>query len=429
MEYRAVVTCFLQVGQRILLLRRSAKVGTHKRKWSAISGYLEGSEEPLQRAHMEISEEVSLGPKDISLARAGETLRAFDEQTGTVWVVYPFLFEAWSKRIRLDWENTEYKWVEPSELRSYETVPKLKETFDRVRCDLQSESPAISKVLRGVEELAKDRVHGASFLGRRAVDLMSAAARTSQAATAQELFCDLLIVASRLRTAQPEMATIRNLLGQLLYQADLKSTSVPTVEIRNVIDSLAKELIERAQDAAEDASRNAVGLLPTDGHVLTHSYSNTVSRALELGMKSGRRCQVYVTESYPGMEGKQLAKGLVEFGIPVKLVADLAVGSMLPDVDLVVVGADSVLADGSLLHKVGTKNIAIAAHELGIPFCSVCQTTKFSTADFLREPVHPSGMFDITPSEYVSKFITEGGSVEPREVEGRIKLMLREIYP
>ena len=430
MEYKGVVTSFLQADQQILLLRRSAKVGTHQGRWAAVSGYLEGSEDPLQRAKTEIQEELGLGPEQITLIRAGETVHAFDEQTATVWTVYPFLFETRSRRIQLDWENTEYKWIEPNELRAYETVPKLKEVFDRVHCNLQSERPSLSEVLRGVDELARDRVHGASFLGRQAVELLSAVAESSEATTSEELLCDLLLVAMRLRTAQPGMGIIRNLVGMLLYQADLKRNAISAAEFRTLIVSVAKELMERTQDGAEDASRNAVGLLPMDGHVLTHSYSSTVLRALELGMKGGRKFQVYATESYPGMEGKQLAKDLVKFGISVKLVADSAVGSIIPDVDLVLVGADSVLTDGSLLHKIGTKNIATAANERQIPFYSVCETTKFSTADFLGEPVQPSEtMFDITPSKHVSKFITEIGPVEPPEIEGRIRLMLREIYP
>lgn len=430
MNYKSVVTTFLQADQRILLLRRSVQVGTHKGKWAAISGFLEGTEAPLQRAQTEIREEVGLEFDQISLVRAGEVLRAFDEPTATVWTVYPFLFEALSTGIRLDWENTEYKWIEPDELASHETVPKLRETFDRVNCNLQLERPSLTRVLQGVEDLAQDRVHGASFLGGQALKLLAAAATASEANTSQELFCDLLLVASRLRAAQPGMANIRNLVGMLLYQAGLKRASVSAPEFRILISGLANALIERARDAAEDASRNAVAFLPVGGKVLTHSYSSVVLRALELGMKGGREFQVYATESYPGMEGKQLAKELVEFGIPVKLIADSAVGSVIADVDVVLVGADSVLVDGSLVHKIGTNSIARVASEREIQFYSACETTKFSTADFLREPAPASQtIFDLSPSKYVSKFITEAGPVEPREVEGRIRLMLREIHP
>ncbi len=320
--------------------------------------------------------------------------------------------------------------MEPSELRSLETVPKLKETFDRVRCNLQSEPAALAKSLKGIEALEQDRVHGATFLGRRAIELLATVAETSEASTIEELFCDFLIVASRLRNVQPGMAIVRNLVGMLLYQADLKRGSGSISAFKSQVSSLAMDLVGRAQDSAEDAARNAAALLPTGGHVLTHSYSSNVLRALELGIKGGKELQVYATESYPGMEGKRFANDLVGLGVPVRLVADSAVASIIPDVNLVLVGADSVLADGSLVHKVGTKAIATDASERRIPVYSVCETTKFSTADFLREPLPPlNPLFDVTPSNYISRFVTESGLVEPTEVEGRIRTMLREMYP
>ena len=430
MEYKTVVTSFLVADGKVLLLRRSGKVATHQGKWAAVSGYLEGSEDPLQRAQIEIQEELDLSPEHISLVRAGEALRAYDEKTKTVWIVQPFLFETQSKTIRLDWESTEYRWVNPNELGSYETVPKLEQTFDRVRCNLQSAPAALAKVLAAVDALAQDRVHGASALGRSALQLLSATTETSEAANAEEIFCKLLFVASRLRKAQPAMANVRNLVGMLLCQASQKKNSVAAAEYGKLIRSLVEEVAQHSRDASEDASRNAVALLPEGGCVLTHSYSSTVLRALELGMKGRRKFQVYATESYPGMEGKKLAKALVDVGVPVKVVADLAVGSVIPDVDVVLVGADSVLTDGSLLHKVGTKNIATAANERGILFYSACETAKFSTADFLGIQVQTSNdLFDVTPSRYVSKHITETGAVETHEVENRIRLMLNEIYP
>jgi translation initiation factor 2B subunit (eIF-2B alpha/beta/delta family)/8-oxo-dGTP pyrophosphatase MutT (NUDIX family) len=429
LEYKSVVTAFLIADKKILLLKRSEKVGTHKGKWAAVSGYLEGSEDPLQRAQIEIQEELGLSTAQISFVRAGEVLRAYDGQTKTVWVVYPFLYETRSDTIMLDWENTEYRWIHPSELRSYETVPKLEETFDRVRCTPQSVSENHAKVMAGIDALAKDKVHGASTIGRSAVQLLAATTEIS-ATTNDEMFCNLLFAALKLRKAQPAMANVRNLVGMLLFSAARRNGSVSAVDYGNSIRSLSEEMVQRSSAASEDASRNAVAILPEAGHVLTHSHSSAVLRALELGMKGRKQFEVYATESYPGMEGKGLAKALASLGVPVKLVADSAARSVIPDVDIVLVGADSVLTDGSLLHKVGTKRLAAAAKERGIPFYSVCESVKFSTADFLGEPVQASnGLFDITSSHDVSEYITETGAVKPSEVENRIRLMLEEIYP
>jgi translation initiation factor 2B subunit (eIF-2B alpha/beta/delta family) len=147
-------------------------------------------------------------------------------------------------------------------------------------------------------------------------------------------------------------------------------------------------------------------------------------------MKSGKRFEVYATESYPGMEGKQLAKDLVAIGVPVKLIPDSAVGSIISTVNFVLVGADSVLRDGSLIHKAGTRRIAAIARKSGVRFRSTCETMKFSVNDFLGEsPEFAENLFDLTPSEYIEDFTTEVGRVEPDRVEERLRDIVRETYP
>ena len=378
----------------------------------------------------EIREEVGLSDDQINLLREGEVLRAFDEGTDTVWVIHPFLFEAKSTTVQLDWENSEYRWTEPNQLASHETVPKLREVFDRVRYDLQAIPEALAGVLRGVGEVSGDRVHGANFLGRQALELLWAAAKASDAKDTDVLFYHLLIVFLKLRRAQSAMANVWNLTGKLLQAVDRERATVASVEeLKTRVKELGQRIGEEAASSSEDASRNTAQILPQDGVVVTHSYSSTVLRSLELGFKSGKAFQVFATESYPGMEGKQLAKDLISLGIPVRLVADSAVHSIIPRANVVLVGADSVLKDGSLIHKTGTGNIAITAKKYGIPFCSSCETAKFSTQDFLGEhPVFPADVFDVTPAQFVSNYVTQDGEVEPVGVEKRLVDMMKEIY-
>jgi translation initiation factor eIF-2B subunit delta len=227
------------------------------------------------------------------------------------------------------------------------------------------------------------------------------------------------------------MANLWNLTGRLLRLADSERNKLGKVEeFRESIQGVCRRLLEMVEQCSEEVSRTSVGLLPRDGSVLTHSYSSSVCRALELGFKGGRGFKVYVTESYPGMEGKQLAKDLIALGIPVTLIADSAVSSILPSVSFVLVGADGVLQDGSLIHKIGTRYVASESKRLGIPFYSSCETVKFSTQDFLGErPEISSSLFDLTPPEFVSGYITEEGELAPDAVAGRIVELQKEIYP
>jgi len=424
-----VVTSFLASCHQILLLRRSDRVGSHRSKWSAVSGYLEGTEQPLSRAVTEVREELGLSAEQFNLVRVGEILRAYDEENDTVWIIHPFLFEARSKSVKLGWENTDYRWVAPAQLPSYDTVPKLRETLDRVQYDLQSVSKSLTDVIHKVAQLSEDRVHGATFIGSEAVGLLSEAAEASDARDTDTLFSNLLLVGLRLRRVQPAMANVWNLTGRLLQTVDQhRAGGALFQDLQRLIREKSAQILEEVAQASEDASRNAVKLLPQGGTVLTHSNSSAVLRSLELGFKGGLGFKVYATESYPGMEGRQLAKELITYGVPVTLITDTSVGSILQEVDMVLVGADSVLKDGSLVHKFGTRAIGIAAKKHEIPFYSSCETAKFSTQDFLGDRPEISTLFDSTPPEVISSYITEEGQIAPDGVERRIRGLEKVVY-
>ncbi len=120
---RDVVTAFLRHKDRLLLLRRSAEVGSFQGYWAGVSGYLEGDEEPEDRARAEILEETRV--RDPQLRRAGEVILARGREPEAVWAVHPFLFDVTSDDVTLDWEHDAYEWVTPDALSTYQTVPKL----------------------------------------------------------------------------------------------------------------------------------------------------------------------------------------------------------------------------------------------------------------------------------------------------------------
>ncbi|MEM3607751.1 MAG: NUDIX domain-containing protein [Candidatus Bathyarchaeia archaeon] len=120
-----VVTSFITKAGRILILKRSGRVGSYRGKWSAISGYLEGH--PLNQAYREMGEELSISGEDLKLLAAGDPVEVLDEDLEVRWIVYPFLFEfiGEDSKIRLNWENLEVRWVKPEEVKELETVPDL----------------------------------------------------------------------------------------------------------------------------------------------------------------------------------------------------------------------------------------------------------------------------------------------------------------
>ncbi len=120
-DAKPVVSAFLRNRSRYLVLRRSEKVGTFRNRWSAVSGYLEGDEDPGDRALQEIREETGIA--DAAFVSAGRPI--LTRHGPTAFVVHPFLFDVRTRRVALDWENVESRWVTPEEIGRLETVPRL----------------------------------------------------------------------------------------------------------------------------------------------------------------------------------------------------------------------------------------------------------------------------------------------------------------
>lgn len=131
MEEKHVVTCFLKRDDgKVLIMRRSQRVGTYRGKWGGVSGYLE--DEPLKQALKEIKEETGLKEKDVKFIKEGTPLEVIDRRLQRKWIVHPFLFYVKNPQIKIDLEHTEIKWVEPEEMKNLHTVPGLYKAWRRV---------------------------------------------------------------------------------------------------------------------------------------------------------------------------------------------------------------------------------------------------------------------------------------------------------
>lgn len=126
-----VATCLLiNEDGKLLILKRSDKVRTYKGLWGGIAGYVEENEDPYETAIKEIREEVGIKEEDISLIRQLDPIVFTDFYNGLKydWKIFPFLFKIEKKgKVNIDWEHLEYRWILPSEIEKYDTVPHLKD--------------------------------------------------------------------------------------------------------------------------------------------------------------------------------------------------------------------------------------------------------------------------------------------------------------
>jgi len=111
-----IVTSFIKNNDKILILKRSNKVKSMKCLWAGVSGIIEKSDTtPLARAKIEIFEETSIEQIKIESA----------QYKNHEWNIFPFLFRTKNLEIKLNWENSDFNWIEPNEIKNYETVPEL----------------------------------------------------------------------------------------------------------------------------------------------------------------------------------------------------------------------------------------------------------------------------------------------------------------
>ena len=116
------VTAYLRYHDRILILKRSASMPTMPGRWAAVSGVIEGGEDPLDRAITEIRQETGMdGPR--LLARAPAVAVPIDGPRTVL--VHPFLFDVPGRMVRLNRENVSYRWVRPADIARHRTVPHL----------------------------------------------------------------------------------------------------------------------------------------------------------------------------------------------------------------------------------------------------------------------------------------------------------------
>ena len=116
---------------KILLVRRSQRVGSYQSHWAGVSGFVEQDVTPEEQAYTEVREETGLQREHVRLLQRGAIVEYIDAEINRHWYIHPFLFEVLTPdAIKTDWEAVDMRWIEPSELTQYETVPKLQEVYD-----------------------------------------------------------------------------------------------------------------------------------------------------------------------------------------------------------------------------------------------------------------------------------------------------------
>jgi translation initiation factor 2B subunit (eIF-2B alpha/beta/delta family) len=209
--------------------------------------------------------------------------------------------------------------------------------------------------------------------------------------------------------------------------AERRAAVAPLVSLVNTVyltlgagmPALAAELhgVERRMAASAGIlARVGAELIEEDGIVLTHGGSGSVQALLTHAAES-RRFFVSCLATLPEGEGIELAADLAAAGLHVEVAPDDQVAEVLPDVDLVVVGADA-LGPRRLMSAAGTASLAAETHSLGVPFYVLASVDKALPAPLFERAVAAGridGRYEATDLGLVTAVVTERGVLDPRE--------------
>lgn len=284
--------------------------------------------------------------------------------------------------------------------------------------------------------IASDNTSGAAEILRRAgsvfvlLSAQSTQERVASVALAREAVIE---TCTALALAQPDMSPLLRVASAALTAARIATLAQ---EVLRSAQEAALNFIEKAERAARDVALHGATLICNGATVLTHSRSSSVLAALVEARQAGRNFSVVTTESRPRLEGRALAEEIAGQNIRVTLIADAAASLAMEQVDVVLVGADKI-TPVKLVNKIGTRMIARAARDRGLPVYALCDSSKFISEDYLgraisgpRSPSElwreaPPGVevvnryFEPTPLACFTGIVTEDGVLAIQEAARR----------
>ncbi len=293
-------------------------------------------------------------------------------------------------------------------------------------------------VIRGAPAIGVAAAYGIALGMKR-----STAKGTNQFAVEFQKICDL-------------MAATRPTAVNLFWAIDrLKAAFAAGAQAGESPDELSARLMREAQaihdeDVANCRTMGAHGaaIMPDGGRVLTHCNAGALATAgygsalgvIRAAVEQGKKIAVFADETRPFLQGARLtAWELVRDGINTTVITESMAGPLMRagEIDVVVVGADRIAANGDTANKIGTYTVAVLAHEHTIPFYVAApistvdlntptgdaipieerdqrEVSHLGTARLTPEGAHiRNPAFDVTPHRYITGIITERGILRP----------------
>ena len=281
------------------------------------------------------------------------------------------------------------------------------------------------------QKIKNMEIRGAGRIARAAAAELRDYSERIRTGKLEEFKYKMIEAAQLLISTRPTAVSLPNAVRAVMrYKGD----SVDEAKVN--IKELADGFILNSESAVLKIGEIGAHRIRDGDTIMTHCNSSAAISIMAAAHKDGKNISVIATESRPRWQGHLTIRQLDETGIKTSLIVDSAVRYFMKEVDLVVMGADAVTANGSVINKIGTSQLALAAHEARKNVIIAAETYKFSPKSLLGELIEieernsseviadeklrefsnvsvKNPAFDVTPREYIDLICTEVGAIPP----------------
>ncbi|WP_227374508.1 ribose 1,5-bisphosphate isomerase [Haladaptatus halobius] len=298
-------------------------------------------------------------------------------------------------------------------------------------------------VTDAADDIAEMEIRGAAAIADTAAAALGEQAESSTAGSPGAFRVEIRTAARRLHETRPTAVSLPNALRYVLR--GMRGDTVE--ELRESVVESAAEFRRELDQAQGNLGRIGANRLRDGDTIMTHCHSTDALSCVEQALEQGKEVHAIVKETRPRKQGHITARQLRDWGVPVTLIVDNAARRYLDETDHVLVGADSIAADGSVINKVGTSGLAVNARERGVPIVVAAQTLKLHPDTMTGHTVEiemrderevltldeeesigdvtvENPAFDVTPPRYVDAIVTERGQFPPES----IVTLMRELF-
>jgi ribose 1,5-bisphosphate isomerase len=285
-----------------------------------------------------------------------------------------------------------------------------------------------------VADIKSLKIQGATAVARSSLDALKYVAANSKAKNKTSFVNELEKAKKVIYSTRETEPLMRNSLRYITY-AIKESSSEDIGELKHMVAISADEFLFNLEKDKERIAEIGSNKIESGMTVLTHCHSTTVTEMFRLAKEKGKKFSVICTETRPNYQGHITAKELIKYDIPTTMIVDSAVSTFVKKADAAFVGCDLITSDISLVNKVGTFYVSLAAKRTEIPFYCAAELAKFDPETLfgkIEQIEHRPGkevwkeapkklkilnpVFDITPRENISAFITQEGVVPPSAI-------------